>query len=213
MRKLLIIAAAIFVTTGVSRASPSNCMTGTLSGFVSLGSSGCSINGNVVSNFSSSLSSTLQNGVTLTPNTSGTDMGGFTADFDLSALAGSSSTLNFTLMAPAGFNVTDLDVRLSGGTGATVTLSSATVSGLNLTLTNSPSSTQSATFSGVSSLNLSLSLTAAANASGHVKLTITPSLSSTGTGSTPEPATVSLFGLGLMGLGLVYRRRMRAINS
>jgi hypothetical protein len=203
MRKLLLIVAVVFTMATVSYANPSNCVAGTLGSFVSLGSTGCSINGNVVANVTSSLSSTLQGDVSLTPITSGSGAGGFTADLDLAALAGTSSTLNFTLAAPAGFTLTDLSVGITGGAGASLNLTAA--NGLNVTAT-SGGGIANPTFSGVGSLNLSGTLNVAANATGTATLTITPSLTSIS--ATPEPPALSLFAIGLLGLGLVYGRRM-----
>jgi hypothetical protein len=200
MRKLLMIVAVFFAMATVSQASPGNCVTGTLGSFVSLGSIGCSINGNVVANVTSSLSSTLQGDITLTPITSGSGAGGFTSSLDLGALAGTSSTLNFTLSAPAGFTLSDLSVGITGGAGASLTLTAA--NGLNVTAT-SGGGVLNPTFSGVGSLNLSGTLNVAAGSSGTATLTITPSLT-----PTPEPPAFSLFAIGLLGLGVVYGRRM-----
>ena len=69
MRKLLMIVAVFFAMATVSQASPSNCVTGTLGSFVSLGTTGCSINGNVVADVTTNLSSTLQGHIMLTPIT------------------------------------------------------------------------------------------------------------------------------------------------
>ncbi|MGB7024174.1 MAG: hypothetical protein WBD73_10275 [Candidatus Acidiferrales bacterium] len=200
MRKLLMIVAVFFAMATVSQANPSSCVIGTLGSFVGLGSTGCSINGNVVANVTSTLSSTLQGDITLTPITSGSGAGGFTASIDLGALAGTSSTLNFTLAAPAGFNLTDLSVGITGGAGASLSLTAA--NGLNVTAT-SGGGVLNPTFSGVGSLNLSGTLNVATGVTGTATLTITPSLS-----ATPEPPAFSLFAIGLLGLGLVYGRRM-----
>jgi len=200
MRKVLMVVAVVFAMATVSQANPSNCVTGTLGSFVSLGTTGCSINGNVVAGVSTNLSSTLQGDITLTPITSGSGAGGFTASIDLAALAGTSSTLNFMLAAPAGFNLTDLSVGITGGAGASLNLAAA--NGLNVTAT-SGGGVLNPTFGGVGSLNLSGTLNVAASATGTATLTITPSLS-----ATPEPPALSLFAIGLVGLGLVYGRRM-----
>ena len=200
MRKILMVVAVVFAMATVSQASPSSCVTGTLGSFVSLGTTRCSINGNVVAGVTTSLSSTLQGAITLTPITSGSGAGGFTASIDLAALAGTSSTLNFTLAAPAGFNLTDLSVGITGGAGASLNLTAA--NGLNVTAT-SGGGVLNPTFGGVGSLNLSGTLNVAAGATGTATLTITPSLS-----ATPEPPALSLFAIGLLGLGLVYGRRM-----
>jgi len=194
--------AVVFAMATVSQANPSNCVTGTLGSFVSLGTTGCRINGNVVADVTTNLSSTLQADITLTPITSGSGAGGFTASIDLAALAGSSSTLNFTLAAPAGSNLTDLSVGITGGAGASLNLTAA--NGLNVTATNG-GGVVNPTFSGVGSLNLSGTLNVAAGATGTATLTITPSLS-----ATPEPPALSLFAIGLLGLGLVCGRRMLA---
>ena len=203
MRKLLMIVAAFFAMATVSQASPSSCVTGTLASFVSLGTTGCSINGNIVAGVTTNLSSTLQGGITLTPITSGAGAGGFTASLDLAALAGTSSTLNFTLAAPAGFNLTALSVGITGGAGASLNLTAA--NGLNVSAT-SGGAVVNPTFSGVGSLNLSGTLNVTAGATGTATLTITPSLTSIS--ATPEPSALSLFAIGLLGLGLVYGRRM-----
>lgn len=200
MRKLLMIVAVFFTMATVSQASPASCVTGTLGSFVSLGTTGCTISGNVVADVTTNLSSTLQGDITLTPITSGSGAGGFTASLDLAALAGTSSTLNFMLAAPAGFNLTDLSVGITGGTGASLNLTAA--NGLNVTAT-SGGGVVNPTFSGVGSLNLNGTLDVTAGATGTATLTITPSLS-----ATPEPPALSLFAIGLLGLGLVYGRRM-----
>lgn len=200
MRKLLLIVAVFFTMATVSQASPSSCVTGTLDTFVSLGTTGCSINGNVVASVTTNLSSTLQGDITLTPITSGTGAGGFSASLDLAALAGTSSTLNFMLAAPAGFNLTDLSVGITGGTGAILNLTAA--NGLNVTATTG-GSVLNPTFSGVGSLNLNGTLTVMAGATGTATLTVTPSLT-----PAPEPPSLSLFAIGLLGLGVVYGRRM-----
>lgn len=200
MRKLLMIVAVFFTMATVSQASPASCVTGTLGSFVSLGTTGCTISGNVVANVTTNLSSTLQGDITLTPITSGSGAGGFTASLDLAALAGTSSTLNFMLAAPAGFNLTDLSVGITGGAGASLNLTAA--NGLNVTAT-SGGGVVNPTFSGVGSLNLNGTLDVTAGATGTATLTITPSLS-----ATPEPPALSLFAIGLLGLGLVYGRRM-----
>lgn|GEM_PF-4313236 len=205
MRKLLMVVAVFFAMATVSQASPSSCVTGTLGSFVSLGTTGCSISGNVVADVTSSLSSTLQGDITLTPITSGSGAGGFSASLDLAALAGSSSTLNFMLAAPAGFNLTDLSVGITGGAGASLNLTAA--NGLNVTAT-SGGGVLNPTFSGVGSLNLSGTLAVAAGSTGTATLTITPSLTSLS--ATPEPPALSLFAIGLLGLGLVCGRRMLA---
>ena len=200
MRKLLMIVAVFFTMATVSQASPASCVTGTLGSFVSLGTTGCTISGNVVADVTTNLSSTLQGDITLTPITSGSGAGGFTASLDLAALAGTSSTLNFMLAAPAGFNLTDLSVGITGGAGASLNLTAA--NGLNVTAT-SGGGVVNPTFSGVASLNLNGTLDVTAGATGTATLTITPSLS-----ATPEPPALSLFAIGLLGLGLVYGRRM-----
>ncbi|MFZ0333286.1 MAG: PEP-CTERM sorting domain-containing protein [Candidatus Acidiferrales bacterium] len=208
MRKLLVVVAVFFAMATVSQASPSDCVTGTLGSFVSLGTAGCSINGNVVADVTTDLSSTLQGDITLTPITSGSGAGGFTASLDLAALAGTSSTLNFTLAAPVGFNLTDLSVGITGGAGASLNLTAA--NGLNVTAI-SGGSVLNPTFSGVGSLNLSGTLDVSADSTGTATLTITPSLTSvSSTSPTPEPPALSLFAIGLLGLGLVYRRKMVA---
>ena len=207
MRKLLMIVAVFFAMATVSRANPSSCVTGTLSSFVSLGTTGCSINGNVVADVATNLSSTLQGDVTLTPITSGSGAGGFTASLDLTALANTSSTLSFTLAAPAGFNLTDLSVGITGGAAGAVSLNLTAANGLNVTAT-SGGGVMNPTFSGVGSLNLTGTLSVAANATGTATLTITPSLTSLS--ATPEPPALSLFAIGLLGLGLVCGRRMLA---
>src|SRR6185437_14859888 len=188
MRKVLIAIAVVFAMATVSQANPSNCVTGTLGSFVSLGTTGCSINGNVVADVTTNLSSTLQADITLTPITSGSGAGGFTASIDLAALAGSSSTLNFTLAAPAGSNLTDLSVGITGGAGASLNLTAA--NGLNVTAT-SGGGVVNPTFSGVGSLNLSGTLDVMTGATGTATLTITPSLTSMS--ATPEPPALSLF--------------------
>lgn len=200
MRKLLMIVAVFFTMATVSQASPASCVTGTLGSFVSLGTTGCTISGNVVADVTTNLSSTLQGDITLTPLTSGSGAGGFTASLDLAALAGTSSTLNFMLAAPAGFNLTDLSVGITGGAGASLNLTAA--NGLNVTAT-SGGGVVNPTFSGVGSLNLNGTLDVTAGATGTATLTITPSLS-----ATPEPPALSLFAIGLLGLGFVYGRRM-----
>lgn len=200
MRKLLMIVAVFFTMATVSQASPASCVTGTLGSFVSLGTTGCTISGNVVADVTTNLSSTLQGDITLTPITSGSGAGGFTASLDLAALAGTSSTLNFMLAAPAGFNLTDLSVGITGGAGASLNLTAA--NGLNVTAT-SGGGVLNPTFSGVGSLKLNGTLDVTAGATGTATLTITPSLS-----ATPEPPALSLFAIGLLGLGLVYGRRM-----
>lgn len=202
MRKVLMVVAVVFAMATVSQASPSSCITGTLGSFVSLGTTGCSINGNVVAGVTTNLSSTLQGDITLTPITSGSGAGGFTASIDLAALAGTSSTLNFTLAAPAGFNLTDLTVGITGGTAGAASLNLTAANGLSVTAT-SGGGVLNPTFSGVGSLNLSGTLNVMAGATGTATLTITPSLS-----ATPEPPALSLFAIGLLGLGLVYGRRM-----
>ena len=205
MRKLLMIVAVFFAMATVSQASPSNCVTGTLGSFVSLGTTGCSINGNVVADVTTNLSSTLQGHIMLTPITSGSGAGGFTASLDLSALAGTSSTLDFTLAAPAGFNLTDLSVGITGKSGVSLNLTAA--NGLNVTATSN-GGVLNPTFSGVGSLNLSGTLKVKAGSKGKATLTITPSL--TPISATPEPPALSLFAIGLLGLGLVYGKRMLA---
>ena len=55
MRKVLMAIAVVFAMATVSQANPSNCVTGTLGSFVSLGTTGCSINGNVVTGVSTNL--------------------------------------------------------------------------------------------------------------------------------------------------------------
>lgn len=185
MRKVLILAAALFAMSSVSWATPCTTL-GSLTG------TGCSVSGNVFSSLTSTLSSTLG----LSP-TSG---GGFSVALDLSALANTSNSLNFTITAPAGFNITDLSVDITGGAGATLSLSGN--NGLSLTAT-SGGGVMNPTFSGVGSLNLTGTLDVSAGATGTATLTITPSETSTSS-VVPEPGTFSLLGLGILGLALAW---------
>lgn len=192
MRKILIVAAACFALSTASWAT--TC--GTLG---DLANGGCpDLNGTVFSNLSTTLTSTLQSGITLTPLTSG----GFTASLDLTALANSSNTLNFTITAPAGFNLTDLDVSIAGASGVTLTLSNSVFTGGSITA--SSGGAVHPTFSGVGSLDLTGTLAVAAGATGTATLTISPSLTSTS--PVPEPATFALGIIGLLAMGGMVRK-------
>lgn len=199
MKKVILVTIALLVAASVGWAG--TCSIGSLSSYLSLGPAGCTVSGNLFTSFTTSLSSSDAAGITLTPITSGSGAGGFTASVNLGALAGTSNSVNFTATAPAGSMVTDLSAGFTGGTGGSLALSLNNGSTLTATTGGGPAVVN---FSGVSSLGVTGTLSAAANASGTTSLSVTPSL-------TPEPATLALFGTGLgvvMLLGL--RRRLNS---
>jgi PEP-CTERM motif len=198
MRKLLVIAGACFAMATVSWATPCTTL-GSLTG------TGCSVNGNVFSG----LGGTLSTAITLTPITSGAGAGGFSLSLDLAALANTTNTFAFNIIAPTGFTITDLGLNLGAATAGSANVSLNLDNGSTLMATTGGTA-QDVTFTGVTDLGVTGTLSVVSGATGTVGLTITPSLSPSSS-ATPEPGTFSLLGLGLLGLSLACGLKMREV--
>lgn len=227
MRRYLILASAILATARFCSAGP--CSGGSLTSYIALGMSGCTIGGNTLSDFQtlsgiSGATPIATMDVSLTPIGGDLDPG-FTAQVNMTASAGTILEALFTykisgnsytgssiLLANSSETgdggVTDIQNYCAGGTFGPDGVSGCSgVAGTLLTLDGIQQNDQNS-FGGASFLNVTDDFTLdgglAGSATGGI---ITDQFTATAGTATPEPVSVALAGLGLaFVLGLELRR-------
>lgn len=198
-------------------ASP--CTTGTLTDYLNL-TAGCTIGDKTFADFTYTSSGTLglnSDQITVTPVDSGGEFGfNFTAAWSAFGVNTADSLIGYDITAGTGFLITDAELSMLGF-GATniaqVSVADNFSNGVNLFVSYNPTcalsntcvTSTSATFAGVSSLTVAKDIALTTSGAGTAALSL---VSNTVSQSIPEPATLSLLGLGLLGLGAGLRRKL-----
>lgn len=230
MKKCAIFCSLIIAMCAVAFSDPipSACVSGTLSGYESLGATGCTVGNLVFSNFTFGASAAgsgailpVDTGITVAPLSS-TNNAGFIFDAALSAGSGQSQdvTIDYIVRVLTGTSaITDsaLSVEAHGSASADMTeclggLLPACSGGTAVGLTaNSNNLAVSNTFAAVNTVGAGLDINAMNGGviSGEQVQFSTGPNDGGGGSLAPEPASLALFGTGVLALGLLLRKRLR----
>lgn len=227
MKKLIFVCGLIvsFCSFGFSTSIPT-CTMGTLSTYMSLASTGCSVGTLAFSDFTFAGSAQgtgsivpVASGIGVTPRTTGTNNFGFLFNAALTPNTGQSQdvAINFLVSSMAGTaNITDSAFSAVANAGASGMASESVTEclggmlpacsgGSTASLNVNPAHlTASNTFAGTTMVGVGTDISA--NQGGTISGELAQ-FSTGATGVTPEPASLLLFGTGALGLALLIRRK------
>lgn len=230
MKKIILLSAIIatFSVAGLAAPMSSSCSAGTLTDYMNLGSSGCTVGNLLFTDFAFNMSST---GGAVVPGASGIGVVPITSpnaglNFGVVEIVGPGQTADVTIdyivRSVAGAAITDsalsVDAGASGGglmsidetqcLGGPIPCTTGDTISLHATQT---SLSDSATFPGTSEIGVSKDIGVTggpAGGSGQASTSAVIQTYSTGGSSpVPEPASLTLFGIGLLGLAFFVRRK------
>lgn len=220
MKKAILIAALVLTCSGLalSDSVPAACVAGSLSSYVSLGTTGCTVGNLLFSGFvvvpspTSIGTDVLNSGVT--PITSSNNPGLlFNVGLPISPPGGSQDVeIDYVVMVEAGGPITDSSLSAVATGSATATegeclggsFSNGCTGGTQVSL--SSSSTQlgvSNDFSGTSTIDVMTDINSGNGG-------ISGEQENFSISNAPEPASLTLFGIGLLGLAFLLRRKVFA---
>lgn len=230
MKKYAIFCSLILAMCSVAFSDPipSACAPGTLSAYESLGAAGCAVGNLVFSNFAFGASAAgsgailpVDTGISVTP-VSSTNNAGFIFDAALSPGSNQSQdvTIDYIVRVMSGTSgITDsaLSVEAHGSASADMTeclggLLPACSGGTTVGLTaNANNLAVFNTFGAVNMVGAGLDISAVNGAISGEQVQFSTGPDDGGGGSlAPEPASLALFGTGVLALGLLLRKRLRA---
>ena len=229
MKKILAcfaVLAAVSITSSVASAAALECSTyvqPTTSGPTNVmtspldTSTGCTAGGMTFSNFNvSAIPSTMSVSLsTVTLTSTGVNLGFQVGGFSFTLPTTPDPDLLLTYEV-SGSNITGVDNVFGGSDGTSIletVCDSAGITGNNCTdprlgfILSGPGGSGSLTFASQTSIYIIKDITVDSNFSGLVELS--DFTNSTETSTVPEPMTLSMMGVGLLGLSLISRRRKK----
>lgn len=223
---LLIVALVFLASMGAVASTIGPCPTETTTsgGFSNYLTPGfeCTIDDKTFSNFSYTGSGSLgltANEIGVTPVDSGGEFGfNFTAAWNTFSGFSSDSLIGYTVTAGPGFEVTDAELTIAGFAAvgaAQVSVADNLSNGENLFVffnsacktTHTCVTSDATTFTGVKSLDVVKDIALSSGRRGSGALSF---VSNTVSQAIPEPASLALMAAGLLGIGAVLRRKLRA---
>lgn len=221
MKKVILVSALVLAFSGLALSDPiPACASGSLGSYVALGSTGCTV-GNllfydfvVVPSPTSILNNVLDSGVT--PLTTANNPGlAFNVGLPFAPPGGSQDVaIDYLVMVEAGPPITDSSIASVPSNGATFgeaeclggSFSNGCTGGTQLSLTSNSSTPGDAnTFSPTSSIGVNLDISSDDGVISNEQVNY-----SLGSSAVPEPASLTLFGIGLLGVAFLLRRKVFA---